>query len=95
MEERNDPTTVADQLTRLERKVTLTMWLAGAALAVPLLQSAFGLVRWSAVILFVLIVGAVVLALFRDKLPQLLRRGGRWAVNQALADPEPERRSAG
>lgn len=95
MNEPVDGTDLSARLDRLERKLTLAIWLAGGALAVPLVRSAFGLVQWSAVIILVLIVAAVFLALFRNRLPQLLRRGGRWAVNQALADPEPERRSAG
>ena len=77
------------RLRRIERKVNVLLGLVVISLVMPFVSSLLGLIQWSAIILVVLIAGALLLAFFRDRVPGVLRNFGRRAVERAFRVNEP------
>lgn len=72
------------RLQRLEVKVNTLLVLVSILILYPIIGWLFGVVQTSAWLLLVLLVVAFVVAMFRDRIPGVLKRAGRWLILKAV-----------
>lgn len=81
----------SSRLQRLEVKVNALIVLVSILILYPIVGWLFGLVQTSAWLLLVLLVVAFLIAVFRERIPGVLKRAGRWIVLKAVQADEPKK----
>lgn len=79
------------RLARLEVKVNVLIVLISILIIEPILSWMFGVVQTSAWLLLLLLVVAFVVAIFRDRIPGVLKKSARWLVMKAIKTDEPQK----
>lgn len=81
------------RLLRIEWKLNVLIGLVTVLTLYPIIGWFFGALQASGWILLVLLVVALVLAIFRERIPGFLKRSARWLVMKAIDAGPNEKKS--